>query len=142
MKQKNTKTKWWNHKQIHFQNTVKIRLKKDMKYAQKILMPAYYVVCCKHERVAVGLWSWSLFLVLTLCMAEFVWKSFWLFTTKFINVNMYSHGRGDVVNRFLHKFLDLTPVIILKVLLCKVNIMLLLGKLPQKMFPYFIMEWK
>jgi hypothetical protein len=50
----------------------------------------------KHEKLAVGLWRWSLFLLLTLCIAEFVWKSSWLFTTKFINVNVYSHGRGKI----------------------------------------------
>jgi hypothetical protein len=47
------------------------------------------------------------------------------------NVNMYSHGRdkiSDLLNRFLHEFLDVTPVIILPVLFCKVdNTILLLG---------------
>jgi len=46
----------------------------------------------KHERLAVGLWRWSLFLVLTLCIPEFAWKCCWLFTTKLIDVNMYSHA--------------------------------------------------
>jgi hypothetical protein len=94
----------------------------------------------KHESLAVGLWRWSLFLVLTLCIAEFVWKCSSLFTTKFINVNMYSHGRGKIsnlTNRFLHEFLDLTPAIILTVLFCKVNIILLLGELPQKNYSIF-----
>jgi hypothetical protein len=36
----------------------------------------------------------------------------------------------------------MTPAIILTVLFCKVNIILLLGQLPQKIIPYFIMEWK
>jgi hypothetical protein len=44
--------------------------------------------------------------------------------------------------RFLHEFLDLTPTIILTILFCKVNIILLLGELPPKIIPYFIMEWK
>jgi uncharacterized membrane protein YbhN (UPF0104 family) len=43
----------------------------------------------KHERLANGLWRWSLFLVLTLCIGEFFLKRPWLFTTKFIHVNMY-----------------------------------------------------
>jgi hypothetical protein len=85
------------------------------------------IVCnfWKHERMAVGLWRWPLFLVLTLCIVEFDWKCSWLFTIKFINVNMHSHGRGKIsnlMNRFLHEFLDLTPAIILTVLFCKLNI--------------------
>jgi hypothetical protein len=58
---------------------------------------------------------------------------------------MYSHGRGKISNlknRFLHEFLDLTTGIILTVLFCKINIILLVGELPQKIIPYFIMEWK
>jgi hypothetical protein len=80
----------------------------------KILMLAQCALFWKHETLAVDLWRWSLFLVLTLCIAEFVWKCSWLFTTKFINVNMYSHGRGKIsnlMNRFQHEFLDLTPAI-------------------------------
>jgi hypothetical protein len=46
------------------------------------------------------------------------------------------------MNRFLHEFLDLTPSIIQTVLFCKVNIILLLGELPQEITPYFITEWK
>jgi len=49
---------------------------------------------------------------------------------------------SNLMNRFLHEFLNLTPAIILTVLFRKVNIILLLGKLPQKIIPYFIMEWK
>jgi uncharacterized protein YbcI len=64
---------------------------------------------------------------------------------KFINVNMYSHGRVkifELINSFMHEVLGLTPAIILTVLFCKVNIILLLGELSQKNIPYFIMEWK
>jgi hypothetical protein len=46
---------------------------------------------------------------------------------------MYSRGRGkisDLVIRFLHEFLDMTPAIILTILFYKVNIILLLGELP------------
>jgi hypothetical protein len=53
---------------------------------------------------------------------------------------MYSHGRGKIsnlMNRFLHEFLDLTPAIILTVLFCKVNIILLLGELPEKKISIF-----
>jgi hypothetical protein len=46
------------------------------------------------------------------------------------------------MNRFLHEFLDLTPAIILTLLFSKVNIILMLGELPQKIIPDFIMEWK
>jgi hypothetical protein len=48
---------------------------------------------------------------------------------------MYLHGRGKISNhmtRFLHEFLDLTPAIIITVLFRKVNIILLLRKLPKK----------
>jgi len=64
---------------------------------------------------------------------------------KFINVNMYSHGRVkifELINSLLHEVLGLTPDIILIFLFCKVNIILLLGELSQKIIPYFIMEYK
>jgi hypothetical protein len=57
---------------------------------------------------------------------------------------MYSQGRGKIsklMNKFLHEVLDLTPAIILRVLFCKVNI-LLLGELAPIIISYFIMEWK
>jgi len=37
-----------------------------------------------------------------------------IYEKKFINVNMYSQGRDKILNlmnRFLHEFLDLTPAI-------------------------------
>jgi uncharacterized Zn-finger protein len=40
----------------------------------KIVMPVQNALFWKHERLAVGLCSWCLFLVLTLCTAELVWK--------------------------------------------------------------------
>jgi hypothetical protein len=55
------------------------------------------------------------------------------------------HERGKISNlmdRFLHEFLDLTTAIILTVLFCKINIILLSGELLQNYIPYFIMEWK
>jgi hypothetical protein len=58
---------------------------------------------------------------------------------------MYLHGRSKIsklMNRFLHEFLDLTLAIILTILFCKINLILLLGELPQKTIPYLIMEWK
>jgi hypothetical protein len=59
---------------------------------------------------------------------------------KFINVNMYSHGRGKIyklMNRFLHEVLDLTPAIILTFLFCKVYIISLLGELTPKNYSIF-----
>jgi hypothetical protein len=41
------------------------------------------------------------------------------------------------MNRFLHEFLDLTPAIILKVLFCKVNIILLFGGITPKNYSVF-----
>jgi hypothetical protein len=53
---------------------------------------------------------------------------------------IYSHGIpkiSNLMNRFLHEFLDLTVSIILTVLFCKVNIMLLLGELTPKKYSIF-----
>jgi len=41
---------------------------------------------------------------------------------------------SKLMNRFLHEVLDLTPAIILIVFFCNVNIILLLVKLPKKLF--------
>jgi hypothetical protein len=63
---------------------------------------------------------------------------------KFINENMYSHEKAKISNllkRLLYKFLGLTPAIILMIFFCNVNIFLLLHELPQKVIPYFIIEW-
>jgi hypothetical protein len=48
---------------------------------------------------------------------------------------MYSHGKHKIsklMNRFLHKFLDLTPEIFITILFCQVSLILLLGELPPK----------
>jgi hypothetical protein len=53
---------------------------------------------------------------------------------------MYSHGRGKIsnlMNIFLHEFLDLTPPVILTALFCKVNIILLLRELCPKNYSRF-----
>jgi hypothetical protein len=80
-------------------------------------------------------WSWLLFLVLTLCVVEFVWKCSWLFTVKFINENMCSHGRvkiSNLLSRLLHEFIVLTPAINVTTVLCIMNIFLLIDELsPQ-----------
>jgi hypothetical protein len=98
--------------------------------------PCLVLLYCCMISPGSGNWSMKIVLVLTLCIAEFVRKRSWLFTTKLININVYSHGRGKISNlmdRFLLEFLDLTPVISLTVLFCKVNIILLLGELPKKL---------
>jgi hypothetical protein len=49
---------------------------------------------------------WYLFLVLAQRIAEFVWKCSWLLTAKFINKNLFSHGRGKIstlINIILHR---------------------------------------
>jgi hypothetical protein len=77
----------------------------------KILMPEQHALFWQHERSAAGIWRSCLFLVLTLCDGELVWKYSWLFTMNFINENTYSHGRvtlSNLLNRFLHEFLGLT----------------------------------
>jgi hypothetical protein len=82
----------------------------------KILMPAYYALFWKHERLAVGLWKWSLFLVLTVCIAEFVWKCSWLLTTKafankFLTTQLrwvfHADKEGKCKRKFIHNFSSL-----------------------------------
>jgi hypothetical protein len=54
---------------------------------------------------------------------------------------MYSYGRSkfySLLNKPLHKFLALTPAMILKMFFYKVNTFLLLDELPQKTIPHFI----
>jgi hypothetical protein len=108
----------------------------------KILMTFFW----KHEKLEIGLWSWFLFLLLMLCIAALVWKYSWLFTMKFINENMYSHGRATIsalLNRLLHDFSGLTPAINKTIFFCKVSIFLLLVETPPpQIIPYFIIEWK
>jgi hypothetical protein len=48
----------------------------------------------------------------------------------------------ELLNRPLHEFLSLTPVMILIILFCSVNIFLLLDELPQTTIQYFIIEQK
>jgi hypothetical protein len=55
-----------------------------------------------------------------------------------LSANLYSHGTGKIsnlLNRPLHEFLGLTPVMILIIFFCSVNIFLLLHELPQKTIP-------
>jgi hypothetical protein len=56
---------------------------------------------------------------------------------KFINENIYSQGIGKIysfLNKLLHEFLGLAPAKIQLIFFCKVNILLLLDELPQKLF--------
>jgi hypothetical protein len=50
---------------------------------------------------------------------------------------MYLHGIGNIYNflkRSLHEILGLSSAIILIMLFCKVNMLLVLDELPQKLF--------
>jgi hypothetical protein len=79
----------------------------------------------KHERLAISVWSWFFFLVLTLFMAEFVRKCSWLFTVKFINENMCSHESvkiSNLLSRLSNEFIVLTPAIILTTVFYKINV--------------------
>jgi hypothetical protein len=90
------------------------------------------------------LWRWSLSLVLTLCVAEFVRKHSWLFTVKLINDITYSHGSSkisDFMNRLLCEFLGLEPVIILRTFLCGRYNFTVKWNAPKNI-PYFFLEWK
>jgi len=64
-----------------------------------------------------------------------------LFTKKFIADSIYWGGMiniFNILNKDLHKVLDVDPVMILKIFFCYWNT----GEFPQNMIPYFIMEWK
>jgi hypothetical protein len=66
---------------------------------------------------------------------------------KFINEYVYIYwlGTGKIVsflNILLHEVLGCAPAIILMIFFCKVNIFLLLDELPQKIIPYFTIEWQ
>ena len=90
----------------------------------KIFMPAQNVLFLRKDRLAFGLWRWCLFLVLMLCIEEFVWKKSWLLIMNLINESIYWHGTGRVsscLNRLLHEFLHCAPAIILIILFYKVT---------------------
>ena len=99
----------------------------------------------KQDRLAFGLWRWSLFLVLILCIDESVWQISWLLIIKLINESIYWHETGRIsncLNRLLHEVLGCAPAIILIVFLCKVKIFPLFEELPPKIISYFIAERK
>jgi hypothetical protein len=60
-----------------------------------------------------------------------------LFMMTFIAKNIYSQGRAqisDFLRRLLHVFLHPEPAITLTIFFCKLNILLLLDELLQKIF--------
>jgi hypothetical protein len=65
---------------------------------------------------------------------------------KLINESVYQrHGTGRIsscFNRLPQKVLGCAPATILTIFFYKVKISPLLEQLPQKIIPYFIMEWK
>jgi len=68
-----------------------------------------------------------------------------LFTKKFIADSMYWDGMVNIfiiLNKDLHKVLDVDPVMILKIFFCCWNTILHNGEFLQNMIPYSIMEWK
>ena len=59
-------------------------------------------------------------------------------------VCVYWFGTGKISNflsSLLREVLGCAPTIILMIFFCKVNIFLLLDELPQKIIPYFTIEW-
>ena len=101
----------------------------------KIFMPVQNVLLWKQNKLAFGLWRLCLFLVLILCIDEFVWKISWLLTMKLINESVCWHGTGRIsscLNRLLHEVLGSAQAIILRILFCKVRIFPLLGELLHK----------
>jgi hypothetical protein len=76
------------------------------------------VLFWEHERLAVGLWSQCLCLVLRLCSSALVWRSSTLFVMKFFNEYIYSHGTVEIcslLNRSLQEVRDLTPIMSLTI---------------------------
>jgi len=68
-----------------------------------------------------------------------------LFTKKFIADSTYWDGMVNIfniLNKDLHKVLDVDAIMILKIFFCYWNTFLLNGEFPQNMIPYSIMEWK
>jgi hypothetical protein len=64
---------------------------------------------------------------------------------KFINESIYWHGAGQIsnwLNRLLQEVLGCAPVINLTISFYNVKIFPLLEELPQKIIPYFIIQWK
>jgi hypothetical protein len=83
------------------------------------------------ENTRVSTWSVKL-MILILCINT-VYNGIslkmllvcWPLTVRFINENVYSHGRvkiSDVLSRLLHEFIGLTPAFNLTIFSCKVNI--------------------
>ena len=89
--------------------------------------------------------QWCLFLVLVLCVDEYVWKVSWLLIMNFIKESSCGHGTGGIsncLNSLLHEVLSYAPAIILTIFFCKVKIFPLLVELPQTFILYFTVEWK
>jgi len=79
----------------------------------------------------------SLFIVLTLCTAEFVRKCSWVSTTRFLNENVHSRGGvkvSNLVNRLVHEFTVLAPEVVLKIIFYKLKTNLWLDELPPEIF--------
>jgi hypothetical protein len=106
------------------------------------MMPTYYVLFWKQDRLAFGLWKWCLFLVLILCIHELVWKFSWLLTTKFINESVYWYEIGKIchfLNKLLHKVLGCAPATNLTTFFCRANIFLLLEEIHKGYAFYTVM---
>ena len=60
-----------------------------------------------------------------------------LLTIKYINENMYAHGRGKMCNlreRLLYEFLGFASTIILTIFFCRINIFNIKANYAQKLF--------
>ena len=69
----------------------------------------------------------------------------WLIMVKFIIESIYWHGAGNIssrLNRLLQEVPGCASAINLTISFCNVKIFPLLEQLPQKIIPYFIIEWK
>jgi hypothetical protein len=110
-----------------------------------IFMPAQKVLFWTQDRLAFGLQWWCLFIVLILCIDELVWKISWLLIIKLINASIYWDGTrriSNCLNRLLQEVLGWTPAINLMISYWKWKSSHCWKGYPQKIIPYFIMEWK
>jgi hypothetical protein len=103
----------------------------------KILTSRWNVLFWKQYRLAFCVWRWCLFLVLILCIGEFVWKFLWLFIVMFIDESIHWLGTGGICNCLSRLLGGASAIIFFKWSsshCCK--------SYPPKIIPYFIIEWK
>ena len=93
----------------------------------------------KPKCLSFGVWRWCLFLILILCVNDFLFN--------FLIIDNEAHKWNYILawnrqslyclNRLLHEVLGCAPAVLLTIFFCKVNIIPLLEELPQKNYSMF-----